>query len=819
VIGMQRVRWIFAILASGIGAVAAADEPAAIVTTSIRESLNEARGSIRRGRPDLAIRALRQAQGRLRAGEQGLAAEEWDRKLQVVLIEAVRAEERIEAGDEVARRGVQRREAVADLPGAAGREDALQREHERIMAQVGGIGGGGPVGGGGVVGGVGGGGFAVGGGRHRVRAQRRLHRGRADARGRAGRVGGSSLRPTGNESDLPLQSLVRDVPGLRGGGGVVTARLEEPAHVEDQPPDLNDPPVAQAIAARALFAGLPGVRVAPDIAPGDWDFALNAYLPMHRDEAVIALIPSIGVGFTTKRVYWGPTHWWQRLWDPFRGRAIPYEEVRTRDIQRLGLHALPRVAASRVHVALRRLIEANRGNPPELSMIERELVEAEGPAVLAASAAESEGPPTPLSFFTELAEKTPRVVATPLLMLTCIAAFLAMVLLGRVSFWLPTSDRLLAWGADYGPLVVYGKERWRLITCMFVHGGIVHLAMNLWCLRILGPVLERALGLPAFLTLYFASGVGGALVSLWTHPASVSTGASGAIFGLLGALGGYLIANHRLLPREVRGPLMRSLLICVILNLLLGEMLPILDTGAHLGGLMIGFLGGLMLSRPWPIRRNPWGSVRWTLGTAALGAVLVAAYGSAGAAVRANPQARAWALNEAIPPEFTRFYDSAQWQVQGLDRAKNSLDRIFRDYARGISTPREAREECRRFEVWLKANRDQIRSYPLQDPALNSARDALAESFDQLRESFLAVRRMPLLVIRRRLTPQERVDHMISGIAETVRLVDSQARFRESRAAFDRIFAGYLKRKGLTQMTIASAGPPAPNAPRAPGGR
>lgn len=585
--------------------------------------------------------------------------------------------------------------------------------------------------------------------------------------------------------------------------------------MEDRPPALNDPPVAQAIAARALLAGLPGVRVAPDISDRDWDFALNAYLPLQRDEALIALIPSIGVGFTTKRVYWGPTHWWQRLWDPFRGRAIRYGEVRPQDIQQLGIHAMPRAAASRIYVALRRLVEANRGNPPELSAVERELVEAEGPSVLAASAVESQGPPTPLSFFTELAEKTPRVVATPILMLACIVAFLAMVLLGRVSFWLPTPDRLLAWGADYGPLVVYGKERWRLITCMFVHGGIVHLAMNLWCLRILGPVLERALGLPAFLTLYFASGVGGALVSLWTHPASVSTGASGAIFGLLGALGGYLIANHRLLPREVRGPLMRNLLICVILNMLLGEMLPILDTGAHLGGLMIGFLGGLMLSRPWPIGRNPWGSVRWTLGTAALGAVLIAAYGSAGAAVRANPQARAWAVNEATPAELTGFYDSVQWQIQGLGRAKDALDRLFRDYARGISTPRAAREECRKIEDWLKVNRNLIRSYPLRDPELISARDALADAFEGLRESFIAVRRLPLVPANRRLTQQERINHLFSGVAETVRLVGSQQRFRDSRAAFDRIFGDCLRRRGLSQMTISSAAPAAPRQAKA----
>lgn len=162
---MQGFRRIFAILATGIcgGAIAAADEPA-VVVTSVRESLNEARGHINRGRPDLAIRLLRRAQAQLRAGEQGPAAVAWDRKLQGALIEAVRAEERIEAADEQARREERRREAVAGLPGAVGREDALHREHDRIMAQVGGIGGGGIAGGGGVVGGVGGGGFAVGGG-------------------------------------------------------------------------------------------------------------------------------------------------------------------------------------------------------------------------------------------------------------------------------------------------------------------------------------------------------------------------------------------------------------------------------------------------------------------------------------------------------------------------------------------------------------------------------------------------------------------------------------------------------------------------------
>src|SRR5262249_30762661 len=98
-----------------------------------------------------------------------------------------------------------------------------------------------------------------------------------------------------------------------------------------------------------------------------------------------------------------------------------------------------------------------------------------------------------------------------------------------------TREDLIRWGASYGPLILQGQW-WRLVTSMFVHIGIFHLIVNMWCLWNLGRLAEISLGRATFLLVYFATGVGGGLASLLWHPNIVSAGASGAIFGIAGGL-------------------------------------------------------------------------------------------------------------------------------------------------------------------------------------------------------------------------------------------------------------------------------------------
>jgi rhomboid protease GluP len=104
---------------------------------------------------------------------------------------------------------------------------------------------------------------------------------------------------------------------------------------------------------------------------------------------------------------------------------------------------------------------------------------------------------------------------------------------------------LIAWGANYGPDTITNGQWWRLLTSMFLHIGIVHLAFNMIVLLQIGPFVERLVGNVGFLIVYFVSGFAGNVTSLVWNPYTVSAGASGAIFGLYGLLLGFLLMSRR----------------------------------------------------------------------------------------------------------------------------------------------------------------------------------------------------------------------------------------------------------------------------------
>ena len=95
---------------------------------------------------------------------------------------------------------------------------------------------------------------------------------------------------------------------------------------------------------------------------------------------------------------------------------------------------------------------------------------------------------------------------------------------------------LVDMGALFGPLTVLKGEWWRLLTAMFLHGGMTHLLMNMFSLYLVGRGAEMYFDTKSYLSIYFFSGIIGGLVSLYMHPVSVGVGASGAIFGVFGAL-------------------------------------------------------------------------------------------------------------------------------------------------------------------------------------------------------------------------------------------------------------------------------------------
>jgi len=199
-------------------------------------------------------------------------------------------------------------------------------------------------------------------------------------------------------------------------------------------------------------------------------------------------------------------------------------------------------------------------------------------------------------FERSLAVYTPRLVATPAIIALNVLVFLAMAASG-VEILDPDARSLFDWGGNYAPSTMNGQW-WRLVTAMFIHGGFLHLAFNTWALWDLGRLVERLVGTWGFLVLYFASGVAGSLASVYFHPDVVCIGASGAVFGVGGALLGLLARNPEAFPPDVLSHLRNSMLAFLGYNVVYGLQSTNVDMAAHVGGFVAGLAGGLLLAQP-----------------------------------------------------------------------------------------------------------------------------------------------------------------------------------------------------------------------------
>jgi membrane associated rhomboid family serine protease len=150
-----------------------------------------------------------------------------------------------------------------------------------------------------------------------------------------------------------------------------------------------------------------------------------------------------------------------------------------------------------------------------------------------------------------------------------------------------SSGTIFEHGALFGPLVAHG-DWWRLITAAFLHYGPIHLFMNMLALWWLGAPVEMALGHWRFLMLYIVAGLAGSAGALLLSPTAVTVGASGAIFGMLGA--------GLVLEYEATGQIGGSYLTLIIVNLAFTFAVPGISIGGHLGGLIAGALGALALT-------------------------------------------------------------------------------------------------------------------------------------------------------------------------------------------------------------------------------
>src|SRR5579863_7472347 len=176
-----------------------------------------------------------------------------------------------------------------------------------------------------------------------------------------------------------------------------------------------------------------------------------------------------------------------------------------------------------------------------------------------------------------------------------VAVYAAMVLTG-VSPVNPTIQQLLRWGANWGPLSL-GAEPWRMLASNYVHIGIIHIALNMWCLWNLGFLAERVFDPWTYVLIYTACGLAGSLASLWWHPLVYGAGASGAIFGLAGALIAALYLGHLPISKQAIQGTLKSLLIFAGYNLFFGAAVPGIDNSAHIGGLVAGLALGAVLAK------------------------------------------------------------------------------------------------------------------------------------------------------------------------------------------------------------------------------
>ncbi|MBZ9688884.1 rhomboid family intramembrane serine protease [Clostridium estertheticum] len=170
-----------------------------------------------------------------------------------------------------------------------------------------------------------------------------------------------------------------------------------------------------------------------------------------------------------------------------------------------------------------------------------------------------------------------------------ITAYLSYVY-AKGSIFNSDTNVLILLGAKVNYLIAKGQY-YRLISCMFLHGGIVHLGANMYSLYAIGPMIEKVYGKAKYVVIYFISGICASIFS-YIFSTSVSIGASGAIFGLLGAVLVFAIKSKG----KTGNAFIRSILSVIFINIFIGATLPNIDNFAHAGGLLGGMLIAFLVS-------------------------------------------------------------------------------------------------------------------------------------------------------------------------------------------------------------------------------
>jgi rhomboid protease GluP len=189
-----------------------------------------------------------------------------------------------------------------------------------------------------------------------------------------------------------------------------------------------------------------------------------------------------------------------------------------------------------------------------------------------------------------------RSFVTPAIIAMNVAIFIVMMAAGA-DLMNPNPAIHIRFGSNFGPLTWNGEE-WRLLTSAFLHFGIIHLALNMYALYQGGGLVERLFGSTRFALLYLLSALSGSVVSGWWDPLRNSAGASGAIFGVYGALLAFMAVRRADIPPSMLKSIGSSALLFCLYSLVIGAAHPLIDNACHVGGLLAGFTTGVILARP-----------------------------------------------------------------------------------------------------------------------------------------------------------------------------------------------------------------------------
>ncbi|MGY0692917.1 rhomboid family intramembrane serine protease [Virgibacillus sp. FSP13] len=177
---------------------------------------------------------------------------------------------------------------------------------------------------------------------------------------------------------------------------------------------------------------------------------------------------------------------------------------------------------------------------------------------------------------------------TYLLLIVNVLMFLMLELNGGST----STQTLIDFGGKYNPAIMDG-EWWRIITSMFLHIGLLHLFMNMLALYYLGTAVERIYGSWRFTFIYFLAGMGAGVAS-FAMTTNVSAGASGALFGLFGALLFFGLIHKKIFFQTMG----KGILVLIGINIIFGFFVETIDNSAHIGGLLMGFLATAIISLP-----------------------------------------------------------------------------------------------------------------------------------------------------------------------------------------------------------------------------